>query len=125
MEGEAGSDKRRDPRHPNPYKGTFPPVITMDMPGLAGFPLSPEDFSEGGFKTLVPVPLEAGAVFPCAVHVRGSTILGFMARVAWVREVQGLPPMWEVGFSLEISDLEREELWRLLSAATGRSRSES
>jgi len=125
MRGGAGNDNRRHRRQPNPYKGTFPPVITMDMPGLSGYPLPPEDFHEVGFRALVPVPLEVGAAFPCAVHARGSTVLGFRARVAWVKEVRGLPPMWEVGFLLEISDLEREELRRLLSAATERSRSET
>ena len=124
MRDGAGRDLRKDPRQPNPHKGTFPPVITMDMPGLAGYPLSPEDFSERGFKVLVPVPLEAGAAFPCAVHVRGSSVLGFRARVAWVREVRGLPPMWEAGFSLDILDPVREELRRLLAASTEPGRSE-
>lgn len=109
--------RRRHSRKQNPFKTSSPPVITVNMPGLTAFPLAPEDFHEAGFKAVLPVPAEVGEVYPCAIHVRESVAHGFLARVAWVKEIRGLPPAWEVGFALEISDLEQGELESLLRAA--------
>lgn len=104
-------ERRLHPRHEE--RPASPVFITA--PELAEGPIEPVDFSSGGFGVrLSRCPL-LGTVISCTLHVRGVTLSGIRARVAWTREEEGTPRAWAAGLAIQMEEGERDELVTALS----------
>ncbi len=109
-------DKRQFARFENVFgENQKSSSLTIEIPKLAEGPMQPEDFSSGGFRVYVPDPPKVGTEINCTIRVFDSGLSNVRGQVVRVDEINSSPPMWAVGVSLNISDVERDILSSLLT----------
>lgn len=89
--------------------------LNIDILGLTEGPIQPEDFSSGGFQIRIPAPPEMGTEINCTIRVFESGLSNVRGQVVRVDKIDSSPPMWTVGVSINISDVERDILSSLLT----------
>ncbi len=101
MPGEA--EHRVNRRHP-----VFSNLVLIEAPRLSEVLLSPRDISLGGFMVESPIQVEAGEIIDCSIEINGKHFFDCTAKAAWIKENETDPPTWEIGFSLEIPEANKE-----------------
>ncbi len=110
MPGEA--EHRVYRRHP-----VFSNLILIEAPRLSEVLLAPRDISLGGFMIESPVQVEAGEIIDCSIEIKGKHFFDCTAKAAWKKNNETDPPTWEIGFSLEIPEADKETFKTALEEA--------
>ena len=101
MPGEA--EHRVNRRHP-----VFSNLVLIEAPRLSEVLLSPRDISLGGFMVESPIQVEAGEIIDCSIEINGKHFFDCTAKAAWKKENETDPLTWEIGFSLQILEANKE-----------------
>ncbi len=92
-------------------------IVIFDAPTLSGEKISPKDISLGGLMIESSVPLEICDTIKCSVQINGDAFMDCEATVAWKTENKAAPPIWKMGFLLQVPENRRNDYEAALEAA--------
>ena len=114
---EQSQEERQYPRHKTPLAEDGSSALTLYIPDLSDGPLTPLDFSTGGFLVTLATPPETPRPHViCFIGLLDIALTEFKAEIVRSSKNEGDPPTWTVGLTVEMEDHTRDYFASLLTA---------